>query len=471
MSIYQKYFEKNKGKVFPIYAYSPPHEGKWWIDDTYYYTEDFRTVERYKEYKESGCNVLFMQRTADYKGEEWATCDAKRCIERAVQAGIEKVILVDDRIFRLSMVEGGLIGEGKKFPTEDALDEYIRDCMKDYRKEKGFYGVQLMDEPFHPLLKSIGEIFHSIRRIDKNIFVHCNLNPLVLPTLNFRISPFGKNMVDAYENYLTMFLEETDADYIMVDVYPYVRSAEKAYISRYYFASLEAAARVCKKFGKELHLVMQSFAMNIGKKPHHILPNARMFEYQKNAAIAFGVKEFSYFTYWTKQANRSDGEMFIDGKAMISRNGEKTKTYYNVQKVNKELTELAPLLWQFNFVSNAFFCKPPLFTRPTFLDMVRGGELSQVKNVEIDKEMVLVSEHYDKRKRQYMYCVMNPADPTYYYKKYNEKQHTQLTFDAKYTHADVYEKGKWKTIALQDGKLDVYLNSCYGAIILPYTEG
>ena len=50
MAIYKKYFSENRDRTFPIYAYSPPPQGCYWIDDVIDPTDDFRTVERYKEY-------------------------------------------------------------------------------------------------------------------------------------------------------------------------------------------------------------------------------------------------------------------------------------------------------------------------------------------------------------------------------------------------------------------------------------
>ena len=471
MSIYQKYFEENIGREFPIYGYSPPPEGKWQIDDTVFTTEDFRTVEKYREYKDCGFNILFLQYTAPYYGDGWEKSETKMAMERAIEAGLKKVILVDVRIFELSLIEGGLIGADKKFATEAELDDFIRNCIKDYRHQEGFYGLQLRDEPFHPFLKSVGQLYQSIRRVDSSIFVHCNLNPLITPSLAFQICPPGKNMIEAYENYLSMFLEETGTDHIMMDTYPFFKSPDKANIGRYYFSGLECVARVCKKYGVEMHIVMQSFAMDVRNKHYHLLPNEREMQYQKNVLMSFGVKQYSYFTYWTKQMNRSNGEMFIDGKALMTRQGEKTKTWYHVQKINKELTELAPLLWDFTYCSNAFFIKTPFCTTPTFLETVRGGELSQVTDVKTDKEIVLVTEQYDKKKNQYMYCAVNVTDTKRYPKKYKkEKQLTVLTFDKKYNVADVYQNGKWKTVSLEDNKLEVSLYSGDGVIILPYKE-
>lgn len=470
MSVYKKYFKKTSGREFPIYGYSPPPQGEWWIDDQVFVTEDFRTVEKYREYKDCGFNVLFMQGTASYNGEDWETCDAKRCMERAVEAGLDKIILVDQRIFNLSLIEGGIIGEGKQFANEEELDDFIRNCIKTYRHQEGFYGIQLRDEPFYPYLKTVGQLFRSIRRVDESIFVHCNLNPLH-GSLTYSICVPGKSLVDTYENYLATFLEETGTNHLMMDTYPFVHSPDKSHIARHYFAGLECVARVCKKYGVEMHIVMQSFAMDIRTRHYHRMPNEREMQFQKNVLLSFGVKQFSYFTYWTKQMNRTNGEMFIDGKALMTRNGEKTKTWYHVQKVNRELQKLAPMMWNFEYCTNAFFVKIPFCTSPTYLEIIRGGELSQVTNVDTDKDVVLVTELYDKKKKQYMYCAVNTTDLQRYKKKYkNEKQNTVLTFNENYNVADVYQNGKWKTVALENGKLTVSLYSYDGIIILPYKE-
>ena len=469
MSVYQQYLKENKDRAYPMYGYSPPPQGKWWIDDTEYLTEDFRTVEKYREYKDCGFNILFMQGTASFDGTDWENSDTKRCMQYAVEAGLDKVIIVDQRIFDLSLIQGGIIGEGKPFASEAELDAFIANCLKDYRHEKGFYGVQLRDEPFHPYLKTIGQLYRSLHRVDPSVFVHCNLNPLH-GSLTYSICVQQKNLVETYEHYLATFLEETGTNHIMMDTYPFFRTPDKSHIGRYYFAGLECVARVCKRYGVEMHIVMQSFAMDIRNKHYHRMPSEREMQFQKNVLLAFGVKQYSYFTYWTKQMNRTDGEMFIDGKALMTRNGEKTKSWYHVQKINNELQKLAPLMWDFEYCTNAFFVKIPFCTAPTYLELIRGGELSNV-SVDTDREVVMVTEQYDKKRKQYMYCAVNTTDIQRYKKKYkNEKQITQLTFHKEYNVADVYAKGVWKTVALENGKLQVGLTPGEGIIILPYKE-
>ena len=471
MAVYEQYFEKNSGRVFPIYGYSPPPNGQWQLDDTIFTTEDFRTVEKYKEYKDCGFNVLFLQHTAPYNGDGWEKSETKKAMDNAREAGIDKVILVDQRIFELSLIPGGIVGEGKKFATEEELESFVRNCIADYKHEKGFYGVQLRDEPFYPYLKTIGQIYRAIRKVDEKIFVHCNLNPLIIPSLAYQICPPGANMIENYENYLSMFLEETGTDHIMMDTYPFTKARDCINVGRYYFAGLECVARVCKKYGVEMHIVVQAFGMLAREKRHHRFPTERQMQYQKNVLIGFGVRQYSYFTYWTKQMNRTDGEHFPDGEAMVDRSGKPTRMWRYVQKINKELTALAPFLWEFDYCTNAFFVNKPFCVQPTFLEMARGGKLSEVTDVQVDRDVVFVSEQYDKKNQQYMYCVTNVTDPIRYKRKYQkENQATVVTFNEKYNVADVYFKGKWTTVALQNGKLNLSLYSGDGVIILPYKE-
>ena len=63
-----------------------------------------------------------------------------------------------------------------------------------------------------------------------------------------------------------MFIDKTGADYIMVDCYPYYKSPDKSNIGKYYFACLEIIAKVCNERNVEMHMVMQSFAMNVGSR-------------------------------------------------------------------------------------------------------------------------------------------------------------------------------------------------------------
>ena len=75
---------------FNFYCYAPPNAGTWKADDgsTMYSGEDFRTVERYKEYKDCGFDTLMVQSSGNYQGEDFETSDLKMVMDRAYAAGI-----------------------------------------------------------------------------------------------------------------------------------------------------------------------------------------------------------------------------------------------------------------------------------------------------------------------------------------------------------------------------------------------
>ena len=70
----------SNGKQFEYFTYISPTNGYYTIDGFEYFTEDFRTVERYKEMLECGFNVLYINRDAAYYEDTvWETSETKKC--------------------------------------------------------------------------------------------------------------------------------------------------------------------------------------------------------------------------------------------------------------------------------------------------------------------------------------------------------------------------------------------------------
>ena len=76
-------------------------------------------------------------------------------------------------------------------------------------------------------------------------------------------------------------------------------------------------------------------------------------------------------------------------------------------------------------------------------------DFTALKNVEINKEVALVTELYDEAKQNYMYMVQNIVDSTR--KGSKAFQTTTLTFDSKYTHVAVFVKGEQTVKKLEKG--------------------
>ena len=152
--MFEKYYE-NKDVVFNVYAYSPPgsEKGDYVVGKPF---DGMRTVERMKEYKDVGFNMVMSGCTATYYGEEWETSACKKMMDIVYEAGIDKYIVGDQSFYELSRNIGGVIGEGKPFANEDELDAFVANRIKDYSKHPAFRGIYLADEPHYYFFKSFG---------------------------------------------------------------------------------------------------------------------------------------------------------------------------------------------------------------------------------------------------------------------------------------------------------------------------
>ncbi len=448
-NVYGEYYERNKGYEINLYAYSPPPNGVFNFDGMRYDCGiDFRTVENYVTYRDCGFNTMLGQWSARYVGEPWETSEAKAVMDKVAQVGVGKFILLDDRLMKLSHETSSIIGEGKQFADEKELDGYVAECMKDYVKHPIFYGVQLVDEPYPAKLKALGQTYRAIKRVCPQAFVQSNLNPPVFIFAN-AMFPYDGDFSQRYKAYINEFLDETGADYFMADIYPFIANNEGS-IGRMYIRGLQICAEIAAERGVEFKVVMQSMWYRINMADNwRKLERGDMF-YQANALMGFGVKEFSYFTYWGKTDNNIKGEYFPDGQAIMKRNGEKTALYDYVQEVNALLQKLAPVMKDFEYLADAHNAKWPAYSRPMFLTTLSCKPLKNVVSFRPDKEVMLVSELYDKKNDRYLYRIMNGTDPHFG----NEfgQQTAEIQFDKKFRYADVFTNGEWTTVELVDGK-------------------
>ena len=446
--MFEKYY-KDKGLPFHLYGYAPPGSET----GDYVLGKDeigFRTVERYKEYKDVGFNMVLSGTVGTYYGEEWETSMCKRVMDAVYAAGIDQYIVGDQAIYELSCQKDGIIGEGKRFDSEESLDRFIAERVKDYSKHPAFYGIYLKDEPHYYLFKSFGQLYRSLKRVCPKAFVYCNLLPLdTLRWMDERY-PKGGDLLERHKKYLNLFLDETGADYLMYDDYTFCYAKEnKVMLLR----CLQNAAEVCRDRGKNLYFVAQSFSMKIGGKDYYWVPSEQEMRYQLNLLLGFGVKSLGFFTYMTHGSNA--GEEFPNDGAMLTREGKRMPLYYTVQKLIGELHDILPVVTKFRYHRSAY----DVHTFGSFLkqlDYARNEKLENVVSFETDREGVLINELYDEKNKQYLYRIVNMTEVSCE-KTAGTKQKTTVHFDKKFKYADVFEKGKWQKCTLKDGKLEVSL--------------
>jgi len=346
---------------YDFYGYNSPTSGKYYIGEVeYFYGEDYRSVKRYKEYKNAGFNILLLQHENSYSGEDFESSACNKCMVNAYKAGIDKIIVSDTRLKDLC-IEKKLIGDGGRFKAEKEFYDYLDFCTEPYRNKRGFFGIQLYDEPFYDALASYGKVYRGLKKLMPSVYLQCNLLPI---TGQDYLAKKSENEFHAYECYLNDYLDETDADCLLFDEYPFLR---EYYLGVYSLRTYQIAAKVCKERGKELHSVLQSFSsFNKDHLIHRRITEKDMY-WQMNLALGFGVREISFFTYFTKSCVRlcdgkplenanasvhlcgypsSDG---LDGAAFINRDGSKTKLYHYTRRIISEVKRFVPQLLKYDY--------------------------------------------------------------------------------------------------------------------------
>ena len=492
---------------FSYYAYNPPTKGVWkdLTGAEFSAGEDFRTVEQYKIYKDCGFDILMMQSTGNYYGQDWETSDTKMVMDRAYEAGIEKCIVTDNRIQLLSegkvyVDENGkgsissktqvdltdttkyktasLMGEGKPFANETELDAYVSACMAPYRDYKNFYGVQLKDEPRKYHIVPYGEAYRAVKRVCPEAFLQWNLfqahtdtdskNEVVkkyediCPAVEGTFENNDEKAFAMYEAYLDAFIDSTGSDYVMMDSYPLWGNG----VRDSYIRNLQICAETAKEKQVDFAMVMQTHSTS--RANGTVVFRSQDDEdlrWLNNMLLGFGTKQFVYYTYFAKGV---DGSWMCGNEdSFISRYGERTPLYYNMQKIMKENQDFANVILNFDFVTSNVYSVLPTYYSSDHIKMAKNGEAFQkVEELTINKECALATELYDKENDRYMYMVQNIVDPAY--KGAKAYQTATVTFKKGYTHALVYVNGVPTKMKLEKNALTFKQYPGEAVFILPY---
>ena len=476
---------------FDFFGYSSMSNGTWTQYDengnaSYYESEeDYRNVYRVEEYKEAGMTILFPQSIADIPRSavnnfDFANSKIKQVMDMALEAGIQKVILADKRLYALCENETDtIIGEGKAFATEADLDAVVKKYMKDYAAHPAFYGVQLLDEPKYPVLKAQGDVYRSIKRCYPNAYVQCNLHPSVGNGIGNKYPPvddhqdlvaaykakgyndYYSERFAAYELYLTNFLDYTGADYIMYDHYP----IREGGFYESYIGGMQVAANVCAARGVKFHFVSQTMTMQESADgTYEYCLNEADLRWLNNMQLGFGAKQLAYFTYFTRDNMQS--QTFLDGGSFINRDGTKTNIYYMMREILAENQAFASTILSFDYKTSAAYIANGYAHSVTNAQSCIQGDFAKVQSVFVNTESALISELQDKLYNKYMYMVQNITQPQH--QTAGTLQTVKLTFNENYEYAIVWKNGERSIVRLTNNTYVVKQNSGEAVYVIPF---
>lgn len=502
---------------FDFYGYHSVHNGIVYHDGAPTQLgprEEFLCEEQYQYYKDVGMNIVYPQSILkiDSKyadgGREGSWEVARKEIDKFVAMGLDRVVLYDEDLSWLGLketsraenqkvedrYEGGtlesqsLIGDGEgQYATLDALDAKVESLLSVYAGYPGVYGVVLADEPKNLYVKSYGEVYNSIKRVSEkngwNIYPDFNLNPLNLTKLVYsNYYPYvegtgGANATTGkatfedgmarYQQYIENFMESMNPDVIQYDDYP----LRNGYVSNTYIPCMQYIAQVAKERGIEFHMVTQTFDMRSNGVQSMTPLTEAGAHWLNNMLLGFGVREISYFTYYTNSENRSEGESFYDGgSSFMTLMGKPTRTYYIMKDIMAANQKFAPTLFQYDYQTSGVFTAETMNYVASHLDNVVCNQATYValKNVEVNKECAMINELYDDEKDLYMYMAMNIVDPSL--SGSPVYQTITLEFDEKYDYALVYRNGESGVYKLKNHTLNVKGAPGEASFVIPFNK-
>ena len=362
----------------------------------------------------------------------------------------------------------GCIGEGKRFACQEELDAWVADCMKDYQHHPAFYGIQFCDEPRWRCFKTFGQLWKAVKKACPKAFIQCNLWGLFFQFVTETFPPYGKTNTfeGRFKEYMHMFLDETGADYIMLDRYGLFTGDETG-LYPYYFLNTQLMNEVAKERGiKKLMLCVQSFAQRQGGVQTHRLPTEAEMYLQINAMLGAGIKEIAYYTYWSGGDYLGVGEYRDNGWAIVSTDGTKTYLYPVVQKLNGMIKKLSPVIMNFDHVADTYVAVAPFVSKPMHLQHTLRGKLTHAK-LHTSQEVAMLFELKDEKRGNWLYVLQNVTCP-----KFGADlppQNSTVTFtNSAWTKVDVFDGNDWHTEHLVNGTYTTTLNNGHAVYIMPY---
>ncbi|MGN1053045.1 MAG: hypothetical protein ACI4SH_06645 [Candidatus Scatosoma sp.] len=468
-------------REFDLLAYVNPTNGDYTFNNiSYNIGTDFRTVERFEEYKDAGMNIAFARYDsslpANVTAETWGQSDTKLFCDKAYAAGLDKILITDFYLTDfITTNETRLIGD--VFETEKDLDAAIATRLAIYKDMPGFYGVILTDEPTWDKFDNYALVHKSLKRVMPEIYIYNNLH-FSFGSINLYTDvevwkeKHGKSPTqgEAYWDYLCQFLEKTGAENLSVDIYPFKDEAVER-ISNYY-VNLQQLRNACTKYGAEMTFTSQAICYTAGTKLANRIVNKSDLWLQMNAVLGFGAKGMQYYTYMPHPMTSTEQSNFGN---FLDKNGNKTSVYYDAKSVNESVKRFDHILLHYEYQGARFYLND-MMQNVSESSYVGGGAAGSFENADytaltsltMSNDAIFTTELKDETNNLYMYMIMNPIDSLF--SGDGIMSYTENTFTAEFSGYDYvaeFDCGELTYVKLDNGKYTKTLSSGYGVYLVP----
>lgn len=330
---------------------------------------------------------------------------------------------------------------------------------------KTFKGFSFRDEPNYDSARTFGAVQEYLLDLKSDLFFFTSLLPIYADPTRLTDSYDG-NVVNAYNDYIDAFAAATGT--FAYDSYPLYLNpvTNETRLDTTWLQNLRLVAEDAKEKDYDAGITIQSCAFGQwGKQEVQEYKRATEtkadISFQMYSALAYGMKQVTYFTYW-EHFNESDAEEFYTAMVLYpeQNGGEpiKTKAYYAVKEVNEEIKKFDHVFMKFDWQGTMALTKAD--TAKSLMLAEAGDYTSpRIKSATATDETIIGcmkdKDGYDG------FMIVNVTDPGK-----NLSDEVTVTFKEA-TKAIVYVQGEEQTVDLKDGSYTFNLASGEGVFVIP----
>ncbi len=298
--------------VMPIVGYIEPK-----ISDENFLVE---TETAMREFAESGCNV--MNCVNYYMHEDYV----KVMTEFAEQYGF------------MMLVKYSALGNLSSLDRETAVQQ-LKEDLDWYLQKKSFGGLHVADEPGYLSWTGTDQTYNIsidyFKEVCNSRLFFINLLPIYSPAWAFpngATNPNGVEKSTDYDYYYQTYMEKVRPQVVSYDYYPLTGAYPG--LKNEHFKQLTIIKKLCE----QAKVPFWSFSQITDWSASRPVTYSEI-AWQNNTALVFGAKGVQYYTYNYATDHNSTA---------VDEQGNKTQTYYNIQKVNKHIAGVDELLMNCN---------------------------------------------------------------------------------------------------------------------------
>lgn len=207
---------------------------------------------------------------------------------------------------------------------------------KAFKNNKKLAGWCLKDEPQFSILNDLSTNYKALKREDPKHLILVNLVGVIEKAFTGNLKKFS--------DYLNLIQEKISPDVWSYDYYPIIVKGGRLIVEYdQFYSDLEDFSAMSKKTGKPFWAFCESMAY---KTRSYSRPegNEAYFSFEAFSALAYGAQGIIYWTYGLRNSNSVESYT----TALVDLKGNKTKSWYAAQKVNKAIKKFNHVFYESN---------------------------------------------------------------------------------------------------------------------------